>query len=50
MDITKITRPARKLLKLKRCGAVIVAGGSAARMGGIDKVMGTDLSGMRRGF
>ena len=41
MDITKITRPARKLLKLKRCGAVIVAGGSAARMGGIDKVMAT---------
>ena len=41
MDSTKITRPARKLLnlKLKRCGAVIVAAGSAARMGGIDKVM-----------
>lgn len=41
MDSTKITRPARKLLnlKLKRCGAVIVAGGSASRMGGIDKVM-----------
>ncbi len=39
MDITKITRPARKLLPLKPCGAVIVAAGSAARMGGIDKVM-----------
>ncbi len=39
MDITKITRPARKLLKLGRCGAVIVAAGSASRMGGIDKVM-----------
>lgn len=39
MDITKVTRPARKLLKLKRCGAVIVAAGSASRMGGIDKVM-----------
>lgn len=39
MDITKITRPARKLLKLKYCGAVIVAAGSASRMGGIDKVM-----------
>ena len=39
MDITKITRPARKLLKLKRCGAVIVAAGTASRMGGIDKVM-----------
>lgn len=39
MDITKVTRPARKILKLKRCGAVIVAAGSASRMGGIDKVM-----------
>ena len=39
MDMTKVTRPARKLLKLKRCGAVIVAAGSASRMGGIDKVM-----------
>ncbi len=39
MDITGITRPARKLLKRKRCGAVIVAAGSASRMGGIDKVM-----------
>lgn len=39
MDITNVTRPARKLLKLKSCGAVIVAAGSASRMGGIDKVM-----------
>lgn len=39
MDITKITRPARKLLPLKSCGVVIVAAGSASRMGGIDKVM-----------
>ena len=39
MDITNVTRPARKLLKLKYCGAVIVAAGSASRMGGIDKVM-----------
>ena len=39
MDVTKITRPARRLLKLKYCGAVIVAAGSASRMGGIDKVM-----------
>ncbi len=39
MDITKLTRPARKLLPLKTCGAVIVAAGSASRMGGIDKVM-----------
>ena len=39
MDITKITKPARKLLPLKKCGAVIVAAGTASRMGGIDKVM-----------
>ena len=39
MDITKFTKPARKVLKLKTCGAVIVAAGSASRMGGIDKVM-----------
>lgn len=39
MMITKVTRQARKLLKLKYCGAVIVAAGSASRMGGIDKVM-----------
>ena len=39
MDITKFTKPARKVLKLKKCGAVILAAGSASRMGGIDKVM-----------
>ena len=39
MDITNMTRPARKLLPLKYCGAVIVAAGTASRMGGIDKVM-----------
>ena len=39
MEITKLTKPARKLLPLKKCGAVIVAAGSASRMGGIDKVM-----------
>ena len=41
MKMTDVTVPARKLLnvKLKRCGAVIVAAGSASRMGGIDKVM-----------
>ena len=44
MDVTKVTRPARKLLKLRCCGAVIVAAGSASRMGGIDKVM-ADLGG-----
>ena len=46
MDMTKITRPARKVLniKLKYCGAVIVAAGSASRMGGIDKIL-TPLGG-----
>ena len=39
MKMTDITRPARKLLPLKYCGAVIVAAGNASRMGGIDKVM-----------
>ena len=39
MEITKLTKPARKLLPLKKCGAVIVAAGTASRMGGIDKVM-----------
>lgn len=39
MDITKLTKPARKLLPLKTCGALIVAAGTASRMGGIDKVM-----------
>ena len=44
MNIQKVTKPARHLLKLKRCGAVIVAAGSASRMGGIDKIL-ADLSG-----
>ncbi len=44
MDITKFTRPVRKLLKLKRTGAVIVAAGSASRMGGVDKIL-ADLGG-----
>lgn len=39
MKITNITRISRKLLPLKRCGAVIVAAGTASRMGGIDKIM-----------
>lgn len=39
MNITKFTKPARKLLPLRHCGAVIVAAGSATRMEGIDKVM-----------
>ena len=41
MNISKFTTPVRKLLPLRRCGAVIVAAGSASRMGGIDKVMAT---------
>ena len=39
MDISTFTRAARKVLKLRYCGAVIVAAGTASRMGGIDKVM-----------
>jgi len=39
MNIQKFTKPARKLLRLRYCGAVIVAAGNASRMGGIDKVM-----------
>ena len=44
MDISKLTNAVRKVLPLKYCGAVIVAAGTASRMGGIDKVM-ADLSG-----
>ena len=44
MDISGATRHGRMLIKLKYCGAVIVAAGSASRMGGIDKVM-ADLQG-----
>ena len=39
MDMSKLSNPVRKNLPLKKCGAVIVAAGSASRMGGIDKVM-----------
>ncbi len=39
MNIQKYTKMARKALKLRPTGAVIVAAGSASRMGGIDKVM-----------
>ena len=41
MEISDLTRLGRKALKLKYCGAVIVAAGTASRMGGIDKVMAT---------
>ena len=39
MKLTDLTREGRKFLKCKPCGAVIVAAGTASRMGGIDKVM-----------
>lgn len=39
MNISKLIQLGRRALPLKRCGAVIVAAGSASRMGGIDKVM-----------
>lgn len=39
MDFSKLSKAARKTLPLGKCGAVIVAAGSASRMGGIDKVM-----------
>lgn len=39
MAFTDVTKAARKVLPLKKCGAVIVAAGTASRMGGIDKVM-----------
>ena len=39
MKIGGLTRKVRKILPLKYCGAVIVAAGTASRMGGIDKVM-----------
>ena len=46
MNIKKFTRPARKLLKLPYCGAVIVAAGNATRMGGIDlQLLGIGLDG-----
>ena len=39
MNIQSVTKPLRRMLKIKRCGAVIVAAGSASRMGGVDKIM-----------
>ena len=39
MEIKKVSAVLRTVLPLKYCGAVIVAAGSASRMGGIDKVM-----------
>lgn len=39
MKIQVLTKKIRQMLPLKSCGAVIVAAGTASRMGGIDKVM-----------
>ena len=39
MDMKKASSALRSILPVKYCGAVIVAAGSASRMGGIDKVM-----------
>lgn len=39
MDLSVVPQVARKVIKTKYCGAVIVAAGNASRMGGIDKVM-----------
>ncbi|MBR4016698.1 MAG: 2-C-methyl-D-erythritol 4-phosphate cytidylyltransferase [Oscillospiraceae bacterium] len=44
MNISAIANGIRKILPLQYCGAVIVAAGTASRMGGIDKVM-ADLNG-----
>ena len=44
MDFSKLTNTIRSALPLQYCGAVIVAAGTASRMGGIDKVM-ADLGG-----
>jgi len=39
MEVSSISKALRKVLRLRCCGAVIVAAGTASRMGGIDKVM-----------
>ena len=39
MNMSTVTDTMRKILPLGHCGAVIVAAGTASRMGGIDKVM-----------
>ena len=39
MVLSAVAEGMRKVLPLKYCGAVIVAAGTASRMGGIDKVM-----------
>ena len=44
MKFTRVIPKVRKFIPVSYCGAVIVAAGSASRMGGIDKVM-VDLGG-----
>lgn len=39
MELSQITNAMRRILPNQECAAVIVAAGSASRMGGIDKVM-----------
>lgn len=39
MDSAKLSQMVRRALPLKRCGAVILAAGSASRMSGIDKIL-----------
>lgn len=39
MKMNVVTEKIRKVLPLRSCGAVIVAAGTASRMGGIDKMM-----------
>lgn len=39
MNVSCLTRGMRKMLKTSYCGAVIVAAGTASRMGGIDKAV-----------
>ena len=39
MDLRQTAAKMREIIPVKYCGAVIVAAGSANRMGGIDKVM-----------
>lgn len=39
MTLKDVAKESRKVIPVKKCGAVIVAAGSASRMGGIDKVM-----------
>ena len=44
MGLSSVVKLARKAIRVGSCGAVIVAAGSASRMGGVDKVM-ADIGG-----